>query len=156
MIHEGKVIGAIGAAHPGAEPFDDRQVALIKTFADQAVIAIENVRLFNETREALAQQTASADILRVISRSPTDVQPVFATIAKNALRACTGADVREGVQVRRRSAIQRHREPSASTGTWNCWRKATFPMRPDAAGMRARFILTKAGWSRRPHRGLAS
>ncbi|MBK9607506.1 MAG: GAF domain-containing protein [Betaproteobacteria bacterium] len=88
MIHEGKVIGAIGAAHPGAKPFDDRQVALIKTFADQAVIAIENVRLFNETREALERQTATAEILKVISSSPSDVQPVFDIIGALAERLC--------------------------------------------------------------------
>ncbi|MBP8297234.1 MAG: GAF domain-containing protein, partial [Burkholderiales bacterium] len=88
MIHEGKVIGAIGAAHPGSRPFDDRQVALIKTFADQAVIAIENVRLFNETREALERQTATAEILKVISSSPSDVQPVFDIIGALAERLC--------------------------------------------------------------------
>ena len=88
MIHEAKVIGAIGAAHPGATPFDERQVALIKTFADQAVIAIENVRLFNETRVALERQTAISEILRVISSSPTDLRPVYQTILENTTRLC--------------------------------------------------------------------
>ncbi|MEK7754651.1 MAG: GAF domain-containing protein, partial [Acidobacteriota bacterium] len=90
MIHEGKVIGAIGAAHPGAKPFDERQLALIKTFADQAVIAIQNVRLFNETKEALERQTATAEILNVIASSPSDVQPVFDAIAKSAYRLIGG------------------------------------------------------------------
>src|SRR5262249_51577640 len=90
LLHMGRAIGAIAISRPTLGPFSDRQIALLQTFADQAVIAIENVRLFNETKEALEQQTASAEILRVISASPTDVQPVFDTIARNVLRLCNG------------------------------------------------------------------
>jgi len=90
MLREGQPLGALVVCwrEPGETP--QRQVDLLQTFADQAVIAIENVRLFNETKEALERQTATGEILSVISRSQTDVQPVFDTIAKNALRLCDG------------------------------------------------------------------
>ena len=86
LLHEGRSIGTIGVAREEPGLFPDRAVSLLQTFAQQAVIAIENVRLFNETQEALARQTASADILRVISSSPTDVTPVFSAIVEAAMR----------------------------------------------------------------------
>jgi GAF domain-containing protein/CheY-like chemotaxis protein len=86
MIGDGKVIGAIGTAHPDAKVFDDEQIALIASFADQAVIAIENVRLFNETKEALEHQTATAEVLRVIGNSVEDATPVFDTILESCAR----------------------------------------------------------------------
>jgi signal transduction histidine kinase len=87
MLREGQCIGAIDVSRP-TSPFTDKQISLLKTFADQAVIAIENVRLFNETKEALERQTATSDILRVISSSPTDVQPVFEAVLASGVRLC--------------------------------------------------------------------
>jgi len=95
LVNDGKVIGAIVTARRAPIPFDVRQVALIQTFADQAVIAIENARLVRELdarnrelADALERQTATSEILRVISQSPTDVRPVFESIAAAALRLC--------------------------------------------------------------------
>jgi GAF domain-containing protein len=102
MLRVGGPLGAITVTRAGAGPFSDTQLALLQTFADQAVIAIENARLFTELQEknhalteahaqvteALEQQTATAEILRVISQSQTDVQPVFDTIVRGAARLC--------------------------------------------------------------------
>ena len=102
LMREEHVIGAIVVCLLQPGQFPESQVALLQTFADQAVIAIENVRLFNETKEALEQQTATSEILRVISQSQTDAQPVFDTIAAAALEAVP-RQLGERLHVRRRA-----------------------------------------------------
>ena len=88
MLHDGKPVGAISVGKREAVPFSERQMQLLTTFADQAAIAIENVRLFNETKEALEQQTATSEVLKVISSSPGDLEPVFSAMLGNATRIC--------------------------------------------------------------------
>jgi len=90
LLREGDAIGAITLRRLEPLAFDRKQVALLQTFADQAVIAIENARLFTETQEALERQTATADILKVIASSPSDVQPVFEAIAERSNRLVNG------------------------------------------------------------------
>src|SRR5205807_3876366 len=90
MLLAREPIGAITVGWAEPRAYKDQQITLLQTFADQAVNAIENVRLFNDTREALERQTATADILNVIASSPSDVQPVFDGIAKSANRLRSG------------------------------------------------------------------
>jgi len=85
ILREGQAIGCIALGWEKGATFSEEQVSLVRTFADQAVIAVENVRLFNETKHALERQTATSEILRAISRAQTDVRPVFDTIAESAL-----------------------------------------------------------------------
>ena len=91
LLRDGHVMGTLAVLRKETGFFPEQQVKLLQTFADQAVIAIENVRLFNETREALAQQTAISDILRVTTESPSDVQPVLDAIGDHAVRLCDAA-----------------------------------------------------------------
>ncbi len=93
LRQQGEFIGALYARRTEVHPFTPAEIKLLETFADQAVIAIENVRLFQELKEsALEHQTATSEILSVIASSPTDIQPVLDAIAENAARLCDATD----------------------------------------------------------------
>ena len=95
LRQQGELIGTLSARRIEVRPFTPAQIKLLETFADQAVIAIENVRLFNELKESLEQQTATSEILGVIASSPTDIQPVLDTVAENAARVCGSYDAHD-------------------------------------------------------------
>jgi two-component system, NtrC family, sensor kinase len=146
MLRESKPIGTITVARRDVRPFSDRQIALLRTFAAQAVIAIENVRLFKELEarnrdltETLEQQTATGEILRVISSSPTDTQPVFDTIARSAMRLCEGSFAVVGRYDGEllHLAAHSHARPEGVEVM-----QQLFPMRPSRINIAGRVILT--------------
>src|SRR5262249_24385138 len=141
MIHEGRPIGVVSVSRGSRGPFSERQIALLQTFADQAVIAIENVRLFNETKEALEQQTATSEILGVISSSPTDTQPVFSAIAQQAMRLCSasyGVVSRYDGELLHLAAHEHVRQEGVAA------MQRLFPTRPSRASASSRAILERA------------
>ena len=149
MLRDGRPIGTITVARRVVRPFSDKQIELLKTFADQAVIAVDNVRLFQELEarnqalsEALDQQTATSEILKVISSSPTDVQPVFDTIVLNAVRLCDGlfgsVSMFDGEMVHRPAAYHNY-TPDALAAV-----ERMYPMRPSPQQLTGRAILSRA------------
>ena len=142
LMREGSPTGAITVGRPEPGRFPDQQIALLRTFADQAVIAIENVRLFNETKEALEQQTATSEILRVISTSPTNVQPVFDAIVRNAVQLC---EARFGAVFRLDGGlVYLAAHHNLSEKLVASWFHAFYPMAPNRGHISGRTILTGA------------
>jgi signal transduction histidine kinase/HAMP domain-containing protein len=148
MLKENEVVGAFVIYRREVRPFSAKQTDLLRTFADQAVIAIENVRLFKELdarnrdlTETLEQQTATSEILRVISSSQTDVQPVFETIADNSLRLCEATFSTvfrfDGELVH--LAALRNLAPEGAAAI-----REAFPMPLSRAGASARAIMTRS------------
>ncbi|HJV57076.1 MAG TPA: GAF domain-containing protein, partial [Methylomirabilota bacterium] len=148
MLRDGRPIGVIVINRAEAGPFHRTHIELLQTFAEQAVIAIENVRLFRELEvrnrdltETLEQQTATGEILRVISSSPTDIQPVFDIIAESAVRLC-GAEV--SVVTRWDGDLIHVGAIFGSDAEGVAALRRTFPMRPGPAGGAARVIHERA------------
>ncbi|MBI3457339.1 MAG: GAF domain-containing protein [Candidatus Rokubacteria bacterium] len=149
LLRTGMAIGAITIYRTEVRPFTDQQIALLKTFADQAVIAIENVRLFQELEarnrdltEALDQQTATSEILRVISSSPTDVQPVFDAIAQSAVKLCDAAFA--GVSRFDGELITLDAHYNMPPDEVELLRRHVFPLRPDRGSATGRAVLDRA------------
>src|SRR5215831_15351394 len=155
LLRGQSVLGVINVSRRTAGPFSGEAIALLQTFADQAVIAIENVRLFTELQEknqavtqahaqvteALEQQTATSEILSVISRSQTDVRPVFDTIADRAMRLCGG---NQGLVVTFDGEFM-HLGGLANFDTEGAEAmRRRFPFRPDRGSVAGRAVLTKA------------
>ena len=140
MLRESEITGVIVIRRIRVQPFTEKQIELVTNFAAQAVIAIENTRLLKELSESLQQQTATADVLKVISTSPTDVNPAFETILESACRLCDS----QLAAVFRFDGTLLH---IAATKNWSAEALATvatrWPMPPDPKMTSGRVVLTK-------------
>jgi signal transduction histidine kinase len=137
MLREGVPLGIITMWKTEVAPFTDRQIELVTTFADQAVIAIENARLLNELRESLQQQTATADVLKVISRSAFDLKSVLQTLVESAARLC---DADKGNITRQIDGVFYRAEfYGFPAEVIECWRKV--PITPERGNASGRALL---------------
>jgi signal transduction histidine kinase len=141
LLKEGAVVGVLVLAWSEPGEVQRHELDLLRTFADQAVIAIENVRLINETREALEQQTATAEVLQVISSSPTDVQPVFDAIAERAMTLC---EARIGGVTQFDGELLHLVAYHGVTQDASDAMRAAFPMKPGRDAITARAIAERA------------
>jgi signal transduction histidine kinase len=148
MLRGDSAIGAINVVRGEVIPFTDKQIALLQTFADQAVIAIENVRLFTEVQarnheliESLEQQTATSEVLQVISRSPSDVDPTFEVIAASAARLCEAV---EGTVFRFDGTLIHIAAHCGGVPEQTAALRQIFPIPPGRGSVTARAILTRA------------
>jgi GAF domain-containing protein len=140
MLKENELIGAISIYRQEVRPFTDKQIELVKNFAAQPVIAIENTRLLNELRESLERQTATSDVLQVISSSAGELEPVFRAMLENAIRVC---DAGFGTLFRYDGEAL---HPAAGAGTPPAlaeFQRQRGPFRPDAGTLHDRVLRTK-------------
>jgi GAF domain-containing protein len=140
MVRDDVVVGAIGIYRKEIRPFTEKQIALVTSFAAQAVIAIENTRLLNELRESLEQQTATADVLGVISSSPGELEPVFQEMLKNAVRIC---DAKFGVLYRFDGAAFHFAAEVGTPSEYLEFNRQRGPFQPVPGSHLERVMLTK-------------
>ena len=140
MLKEDQLIGTIGIYRQEVDPFSEKQIELLKSFANQAVIAIENARLLKELRESLQQQTATSDVLRVISTSPGDLEPVFQAMLGKAVSIC---EAKFGTLFRYDGELFHLAARVGTPAALVEFQKQRGPFRPGSAGVLARVLRTK-------------